>query len=321
MTSWEGKCLYCRETREGAGDYHPRCSRKFFGRPEAPSLDYGLDDMEKLAGEVIRTHAAVPGVQAKISLDLDASVKAGKKGRLTLVGLWGRFILKPPTRMYPELPEVEDATMHLAETMGLRTVPHAMVRLKSGELAYLTRRIDRTGESKVAMEDLCQVIGRLTEDKYRGSLEQVGKAIRACSDQPGLDAVDFFELVLFCFLTGNADMHLKNFSLWRPSRNAYQLAPAYDLVATALLIPGDAEESALALNGKKKNLRRKDFDALASSLGLAEKVRDNAYRKLGGSMDRWDASLERGFLSGELRSKYSSLLRERAGVLGLNAEP
>lgn len=320
MSPWEGKCLYCRESWEGFGDYHPRCSRKFFGKPEAPSLDYGLDEMERLAGEVIRTHATVPGVQAKISLDMEAPMKAGKKSRLTLVGLWGRFILKPPTKTYPELPEVEDATMHLAETIGLRTVPHAMVRLKSGELAYITRRIDRTKEGKVAMEDLCQVTGRLTEDKYRGSLEQVGKALRAYSDQPGLDAVDFFELVLFCFLTGNADMHLKNFSLWSPSRKSFQLAPAYDLVATTLLIPGDAEESALALNGKKKNLRRKDFDAFALSLGLAGKVRDNAYMKLGRGMDRWGASLERGFLSGDLLSRYSSLMRERARILGLGTK-
>lgn len=103
------------------------------------------------------------------------------------------------------------------------------------------------------------------------------------------------------------------------SRNSFQLAPAYDLVATTLLILGDTEESALALNGKKKNLRRKDFDALALSLGLAEKVRDNPYMSLGRSMDRWDASLEKGFLSGDLLSKYSPLMLDRARILDLNS--
>lgn len=237
-------CLHCREAWDGAGGYHPACSRRFFGKAEAPSLDFGLGDMERLAGQVLRTHAAVPGAQPKISLDFAPHEKAGKGGRLTLVGLWGRFILKPPASPYPDLPEVEDATMRLAAAVGLRTVPHSMIHLKSGELAYITRRIDRTREGKVAMEDLCQLTGRLTEDKYRGSLEQAGKAIRRYSDQPGLDAVDFFELVVFCFLTGNADMHLKNFSLWRPAPGNIQLTPAYDLVATRLVLPEDTEESA-----------------------------------------------------------------------------
>ena len=234
-----------------------------------------------------------------------------------MVGLWGRFILKPPTQPYPGLPEVEDATLRLAEAAGLRTVPHSMIRLKSGELAYITRRIDRTRAGKVAMEDFGQLTGRLTEDKYRGSLEQAGKAIRTFSDQPGLDSVDFFELVVFCFLTGNADMHLKNFSLWRPAPGNIQLAPAYDLVATRLVLPSDPEESALALNGKKKNLRRKDFDALAASLGLTDKVRDNAYAKLSATRRHWETVRERTFLGREHRKEFTEIVAERSKRLGL----
>lgn len=299
MNPVSGKCLACLETWPGPGDYHPKCSRKFFGKAEAPVLEYGLEDMERLAGDVIRTHSAVPGVQAKLS--------------------WGRYILKPPAKRYPELPEVEHATMHLADALGLRTVPHAMIRLKSGELAYITKRIDRDKAGKIAMEDLCQLTGRLTEDKYRGSLEQVGKAIRAFSDQPGLDAVNFFELTLFCFLTGNADMHLKNFSLWRPGVMGMQLSPAYDLVATRLLLPEDSEETALALNGKKKNLRRKDFDALASTLQLPEKARDSVYAKLARSRKEWEPSLEKGFLSDALKRAYLQLMHARAGILDLGS--
>lgn len=310
-------CLHCREPWDGPGDYHPACSRRFFGKAEAPSLEYGLDDMERLAGKVLRTHAAIPGAQPKISLDFTPPEKAGKGGRLTLVGLWGRFILKPPTSPYPGLPEVEDATMRLAAAAGLRTVPHSMIRLKSGELAYITRRIDRTREGKVAMEDLCQLTGRLTEDKYRGSLEQAGKAIRKFSDQPGLDAVDFFELVLYCFLTGNADMHLKNFSLWRPFPGGIQLTPAYDLVATHLVLPEDTEESALALNGKKRNLRRKDFDALAGGLEVGEKARDNAYAKLAATSRHWEGLRGKTFLGGDHRKQLTSLIASRSKRLGL----
>lgn len=216
MKKPSNRCLHCWEIWEGENEIHPKCARKFFGAAKPPLLEYGLDDMEALATKVVRTHAAVPGVQPKISLDFEMPT-IGKEGRLTLVGLWGQYILKPPTKKYPSMPEVEDATMHLAEAAGIRTVPHSMVRLKSGELAYITKRIDRIGGGeKIAMEDMCQITERLTEDKYKGSLEQVGRTIRHHSTQPGLDTINFFELILFCYLTGNSDMHLKNFSLWRP---------------------------------------------------------------------------------------------------------
>ncbi len=310
-----GRCLYCRESWTGEGAFHESCSAKFFGHRHAPTIEYKLDDMEKLATSVLRSHSTVPGVQSKISLDLEKSPGEGKAGRLTLVGLWGRFILKPPSRKYPRLPELEDATMHLAAAAGLPVVPHCLIRLASGELAYITRRIDRTKTGKLAMEDLCQASGRLTEDKYKGSLEATGRTIRSFSSQPGLDAILFFDLALFCFMTGNADMHLKNFSLWRPEGGETQLAPAYDLLATKLVIPKDEEETALTLNGKKKNLRRKDFDALAASLRLPDKARENSYTRLMGMRKTWDADLGKSFLPAPVRKKFQTLLEERIGRL------
>jgi serine/threonine-protein kinase HipA len=275
-----------------------------------------MDDMEILAAKVMRTHVAVPGVQPKISLDFDMPGR-GKEGRLTLVGLWGRYILKPPTEKYPSMPEVEDATMHLAEAAGIRTVPHSMIRLKSGELAYITRRIDRAGSEKIAMEDMCQITQRLTEDKYKGSLEQVGKTIRRYSTQPGLDTINFFELILFCYLTGNSDMHLKNFSLWRPSQGEIQLTPAYDLVGTKLLLPQDLEESALALNGKKKNLRRKDFDAIAMGMAIPEKTIANAFAKFSRAKEIWPVLLDKSFMPEGLKEEYKELVKARSVKLQL----
>ena len=310
MKDHEGTCLYCGGGLDDEGDYHPRCSRKFFGTKTPPLMEWGLDEMEKLADKVIRSRSAIPGVQAKIALDIDDS-GPGKKGRLTLVGLWGRYILKPPTRAYPSMPEVAAMTMHLAETAGLPTVPFSLIRLKTGELAYLTRRIDREGKLKIAMEDMCQLTERLTEDKYKGSLEQVGKMLRVHSIQPGLDSIRFFELILFCFVTGNSDMHLKKFSLWKPTKEGAQLSPAYDLVATSLLLPQDTEETALALNGKKRNLLRKDFDALALSLLLPEKARDNAYARMAAAQGAWLTRLSAGFLTDSMSSNYRDLVRDR----------
>jgi serine/threonine-protein kinase HipA len=109
--------------------------------------------------------------------------------------------------------------------------------------------MDRVGVHKLAMEDMCQLTDRMTEEKYRGSLEAVGKKILQHCSHPGLDALRFFEVNLFSFLTGNSDMHLKNFSLIRSQDGEIRFSPAYDLLPTVLLLPEDTEESALTMHG------------------------------------------------------------------------
>jgi serine/threonine-protein kinase HipA len=287
------RCLFCYNVLEREEiDYHEKCSKKFYRNAVPPEFAYTLDQINSLAEQIVQSQVTVPGVQPKLSLHLErqkrsrtSSAKSGGiADRLTIVGLWGGYIFKPPTSEYPELPEIEDLTMHLAELAGIRTVPHSLIRFRSGELAYISRRIDReqTGD-KVHMEDMCQLTERLTEDKYHGSMEQVGKVISRYSSNSGLDAINFFEVALFCYLTGNADMHLKNFSLLHTTierEPVVVLAPAYDLVATRLLIPGDREEMALSINGKKANLRPKDFRALANSLGINEKAQASSQKQL-----------------------------------------
>ncbi|WP_242917242.1 HipA domain-containing protein [Pontibacter liquoris] len=206
----------------------------------------------------------VTGVQPKLSLELSAGEREGAPKRLTNVGLWGGYILKPPSKHYIELPEVEDLTMHLATIAGITVVPHSLIRLQSGNLAYITRRIDRTRKGKLHKEDMCQHTERLAEDKYHGSYEQIAKSIRRYSTNPGLDVVNFYEQVLFSFLIGNADMHLKNFSLLLQPALGPVLAPAYDLVATALVNRADEKDMALMLNGKKKKSAAKISQQLST---------------------------------------------------------
>lgn len=169
--------------------------------------------------------------------------------------------------------------MHLAEMAKISTVPHSLIRLQSGSLAYITKRIDRVKKKKWAMEDMCQLTERLTEDKYHGSYEQIAKAILKYSANPGLDVVNFFEQVLFSFLTGNADMHLKNFSLITHPEAGPVLSPAYDMVATVLVNPADDEDMALTLNGKKKKLKRSDFTAAFTTSKLDPKQQENIFKK------------------------------------------
>lgn len=310
------RCLSCYESIP-EGDFHAACSRRFFGTPDPPEFPYALQQMHELAEEVVRSSVSITGVQAKLSVDLTAGAGPHKKKRLTIVGMWGRYVLKPPTEDYPALPEIEDLTMHIAEAFKLRTVPHTLIRIATGELAYLTRRIDRTGGDKLHMEDMCQLTERLTEDKYKGSLEQIAKTIRRFSANPGFDLVELLRLSVVCFLAGNADMHLKNFSLLYAPDGSVGLAPAYDLVSTALVLPEDKEESALTINGKKSRLREDDFSAFARSLGITAKVYENTLHEIHDLMPGVLAIIASSFLSGRNKSVYTTLLSERGSRIGI----
>ena len=306
------KCLFCyNQLEKGQVDYHPTCSKKMFDRKQAPELTYTEDQMLELADKVIKSQVSVTGVQPKLSLEIEKISNAETPQRFTIVGLWGSFILKPPTKLYPHLPELEDVTMHLAELSGIKTVPHSLIRLKTGKLSYITRRVDRIDSKKIHMEDMCQITEKLTEQKYRGSYEQIGKAIIKYSADPILDIINFFEQVLFCFLTGNADMHLKNFSLIKRSRNEYVLSPAYDMVASALIVKGDDEDFALTLNGKKKNISRNDFNKALGLFNIDVKVKENIFKKFARIIPGWTNMIEISFLPNEMKEKYKEIVYER----------
>ena len=237
------RCLYCyKELADGERDFHKSCSKKIFGTPQVPLLPYTRANIAELAREVIRSQTTLTGVQAKLSLDIAKEGK-GTPERFTIVGLWGRYILKPQTEHYPHLPELEDLTMHMAEAVKMQVVPHSLVRFADGELCYITRRIDRGphGE-KYPMEDLCQLSERLTEHKYKGSYEQIAKTILRYSSAPeNWLSSNFWEPSVVLEPPGNADMHLKNFSLYSLNPGVYGLTPAYDLLSTALVLPEDTE--------------------------------------------------------------------------------
>lgn len=291
--------------------YHAKCSTRFFGKKVPPVLDLSLDDIRAAATRIIETRVTIPGVQKKLSLHL--SRKRGDN-RLTLVGLWGDYILKPPVAECPYMPEIEHITMTLAEIFGLRVVPHALIPMNSGVLAYITRRIDRpSGGEKLHIEDMCQLCGRLTEDKYKGSIEQIGKILDAYSSNPLFDKLKLFDLVLFSFISGNADMHLKNFSLIYPLHDMVQLAPAYDLLATRLLISeqNDSEESALAINGKRRKLNREDFVALAKTLGMSDIQFEKSFIRFHLKMGAAIEFLKESHLPVEIRAKYIELIQGR----------
>lgn len=307
------KCLYCyQELGEGQKDFHPRCARKIFGTKDVPMLDYKHEDLDRLAEQVIRSQTSLTGVQPKLSLNLS---KHEGCSRLTIVGLWGDYIFKPQTERYAQLPENEDLTMHLAEAAKISVVPHSLIRMADGKLGYITKRIDRTknGE-KIDMEDMCQLTLHPTEYKYKGSHEQIAKTIMQYSSVPKLDITNYMQLLLFCFVTGNNDMHLKNFSLYRPT-GGYQLSPAYDLLNVAIANPKDIEELALTLSGRKTKLHRIDFLNAAKTMGLEENVVQHLITGLHKTLPKWQALIHNSFLSDNLQEKYEELILSRLSRL------
>jgi len=308
------KCLYCyKELESPEGDYHRACSLEFFGSEMAPQLDYSLDQMVNLAKNVVERRVSVPGVQPKLSLSLVDQALGKEQGRLTVVGaLGGNYILKPPSGGFPEMPQNEHLTMRIAEAFGIKTVMSGLIRLKSGELSYITKRIDRSNSGeKIHMLDMFQILEAV--DKYKGSMERVGKAIGSYSNNSLLDKLYFFELSVFCFLSGNNDMHLKNFSLIN-NGEAWGLSPEYDLLNVSTINPGDNEELALSLNGKKRRLKKEDFNQLGANLGLNEKQLQGVYKRFSRHKNVALNWIQNSFLSSEYQKKYMELLEQRYTV-------
>ncbi len=313
MSGAPARCLACGRplAAEAGSAFHPACSRRLFGTPRPPVLARTWSELDALAKSTILRRISVPGVQPKLSLHLERG-RTGAPARLTLVGLDGDYILKPPSTRWPHLPEAEHCAMLLARACGISVAESGLIRLDSGELAYICRRMDRSRGALRHMEDFCQILGKVTAQKYNGSMEQIGKAIRIHSDAPGLDAVRFFELGLFCFLTGNSDMHLKNFSLLENDSGGWELSPAYDLVPVRLVLPEDPEELALTLNGKKNRLRRSDFLALAESLRLAPRQTERAFARMVSAVrDHLPGALSASFLPADMQDALAALVTSR----------
>lgn len=288
----------------------------FFGTQTPPKIDYTLGQMDELAKNVVERSVSVPGVQAKLSMSLVKHIKEKSDHRLTVVGaLGGNYIFKPPSDRFPEMPQNEHLTMQIAASFGIPVVPSSLIRLASGELCYITKRIDRTEDgAKIHMLDMFQITEAF--DKYRSSMERVGKALSNYSSNTLLDKTYFFDLALFSFLTGNNDMHLKNFSMIE-SPSGWVLAPAYDLLNVAIINPEDLEELALTLSGKKRKLKKTHFEQLGISLGLTLKQTKGSFNRMVKNKPKALDWLDRSFLSVPMKAAYKELLEQRYRQLEL----
>lgn len=302
-------CLICYEDA-GNHQYHPGCAKRFFGIEVMPELTLNKQLLKELAERTVNQRISITGVQPKLSVSLE---KIKGNNRLTIVNLWGEYILKPQHDEIHAMPETEDLTMHLAGLFGIIGCEHTLLHASDGSLVYIARRFDRIGQKKIHMEDFCQLSEFPTENKYKGSYERAGKLIQRYCTYSGLDAIRYFELLLFCYLTGNNDMHLKNFSLIY-LKDSIELSPAYDLLNVNLVFPNDKEETALLLSGKKSNIKLKDFDALAQLLNIPDKVKINSYNKFRSSQEKVQKLINSSFLDDEKKAGYWEIWNQKQKI-------
>jgi serine/threonine-protein kinase HipA len=297
-----------------AGTYSPRGLR-LLSRTLERLEDLGYSAEEQRIEAVARaTKMSIQGVQPKLSAKLLV-----REGRFEVVDRGGEYILKPQNDLYRSLPENEDLTMRLAAAAGVEVPVHGLVRSRDGSWTYFIRRFDRIARSrKLAVEDFAQLSGRTRDTKYESSMEQVATILERHATFPAVEKLELFVRTAFSFLTGNEDMHLKNFSvIVREGR--VQLSPAYDLVNSTIALPGATEELALPLRGKKRRLRREDLVEYfgRERLGLAPGAIEDAMARLARSLPEWHRLVEASFLPENLREAYVSILRERSVRLGL----
>ena len=257
---------------------------------------------------------SIQGVQPKLSAVLDIS-----NNRFNVVDSGGLYILKPQSALYEQAPENEDLSMHMAKIAGIEVPLHGLVYSKDQSFTYFIKRFDRSPrKQKIAMEDFAQLAGLDRETKYRYSMEKLTHVIEQYCTFPAIQKADLLLRVLFNFLIGNEDMHLKNYALL--TRNGITtLAPAYDFINSTIAIRNPKEEIALTLNGRKRNLRRKDFiDYFAIEiLKLNQAVINDKLAQLDQAKKAWFELIEISFLTAALKAKYGEILANRINILGL----
>lgn len=313
------KCLCCGKDidKNGENGWHKSCIKRFFGVAGLPEIEIDDVTLKKLADETVNSGFTVPGVQKKLSLHLISEKKSPK---LTLVNFPTGYILKPQVTQYENLPEAEHLVMSMADITGISTVPHALIG-NNGTYAYITKRADRIMNTDrvamLAMEDFCQLDLRLTQDKYKGSYERCAKVIERYSSRVGFDMTELFMRLVFSFVTGNSDMHLKNFSLIETSENSgeYILSPAYDLLPVNVILPADIEQTALALNGKKRNIRKKDFYAFAYKCGIPKISAEKMINKVVSLKEKYKSMCLDSLLADHMKESFSGLIDERCAIL------
>lgn len=278
------------------------------------ALEYSAEEQIKQA-RMRADKMSIQGVQPKLS----AVVRVSKQS-MELVDRGGKWILKPNPPAFEEVPANEALTMRMAAAAGIEVPVHGLLRAVDDSWVYFVKRYDRVGRAgRVHVEDFSQLIGANRDTKYDSSLEKVAELVERFCTFPAIERPKLAQRLLFCFLIGNEDMHLKNFSLWYRD-GVVSLTPAYDLLNSTLVLGQAKEESALPLDGKKKNLTRKLWlnYFCKERLGLKDNQIETLLHRLRAAIPTWRQLLDRSYLSDGAKEGYREILEQRVFRLKLD---
>ena len=279
--------------------------KEMFNSPKIPVIDFGLGDISRKAQE-LSGKLSISGVQPKLSVKLDE-----KQNMLIPVAEGGEYILKPQTPTFANIPENEQCCMEIAKELNIEVPLHCLIPLKDKSLSYVVKRFDREKGVKIHQEDFGQILEQT--DKYKGSVEQIGRKLKEISSAPGYDAQLLFERVILNFILGNGDAHLKNYSIAYRDKDNIRLTPAYDIVCSKLVIPQE-EDSAITIHGKKNKLLREDFDQLGDDFSIPIKIR---YEKFGNKFNVMRKIIETSSIAKEKQGQFLEIIKERINRIGL----
>ena len=280
--------------------------KEMFNTAEPPIIGFSLQDVSQKA-QKMTGKLSISGVQPKLSMKLDK-----KTNSLISVAESGEYILKPQTAAFPNIPENEQCCMDIAAEFGIDIPSHCLLSLKDGSLAYIVKRFDRIDGTKIHQEDFYQILE--SSDKYIGSVEQIGRKLKEISSAPGYDIQLLFERIVFNFIIGNGDAHLKNYSIVYKDKENIRLTPAYDIVCSKLVIENE-EDSALSINGKKNKLKSDDFDKLADYFNIPIKIR---YEKFEKSLSLMEQIIKQSEMKQSIQEKFIGIIKERFGKLNIS---
>ncbi len=298
-------CRICLEPSDTPVAYHPRCLKELFGTHTLPTLDIDTARLHTAALSMVG-RTSLSGVQKKISLGLSKEREV-----LTVVAEGSQYILKPQTGVFPWIPENEHVTTRLAKLVGIETAQSGLIELTDGQLAFIARRFDRLPSGrKVRQEDFCQLSEKPPRAKYSSSSEQCVRLVKQYASEPLIELMKLYRLLVFCWWTGNGDMHLKNFSLLTAEDGMVRLTPAYDLVSTHLVIRDDP--LALPVGGRRIGLTRGAWRGFADYCGLPPKVSERLLDEQIKATDEAVRVIGRSFLPVEQKGDYEALVRARS---------
>jgi serine/threonine-protein kinase HipA len=301
-------CRICIRDTGSNADYHPRCLAELVDTRRPPALDLDLAELFSLASQQVGK-MSISGVQAKVLAKLSDG-----QAHLKIVESGGTHIVKPQQPAFARMPENEHVTMQLARLVGIDTPPNGLLSLKDGSLAYIVKRFDRLEDgTKLRVEDLCQLAGKRSRDKYDGSAELCVRLLRKYASAPLIEIRRLYQQLLFGWCVGNGDMHLKNFAMLTLPDSRQALSPAYDLVSTVLVIAHD--NLAMPVSGKRDHLTRKAWTELATYSGLPPRAAEALVSAQVEALEPSVRLIRDSFLPPDMKQEYEAVITDRTRIL------